>query len=85
MRLVKAGPNAMVLEVEGGSVLFSYENVAAVRQGELYDLPVLPISKATMAHIKRFVPPGVGGMMGSQEFLEKRAREVLTANLRGEG
>lgn len=78
MTLRKIGPNASVLETPAGAVLFSYEQPAALRLGPCYYRVRQPLSKATWAHIQRFVPADMTATVVPPEQFQVYLSEVAT-------
>ena len=80
MKLRPIGPNARVVETAAGAVLFSYEDLVAVKVGPvLYVRPGLVLTNATRAHLQRFAPAQKYHAPKTVEHFTAAVRTVLNA------
>ena len=80
MRLLKHGANFHVLETHAGAVLLSYENPAALRLGSVYYQRRAAISRATWAHLVRFVPADMTAVIVPPEQFAVYLSEILSSS-----
>ncbi len=79
LRLLKLGANATSIETPTGSVLFSYETVAAVKEGGKFFTQAGELTTATAAHIDRFVGNSKDEWQEGSIELQTRAKRILGA------
>jgi hypothetical protein len=70
--------HATLIETPAGAVLFSYNEIAAVKEGEEYfSIPARAATAATNAHVDSFVPEDLEAWEEGRDELLARARRVL--------